>query len=136
MSHSTANVTMQVPASMVEQLQEYMNALSMTQNATTQPTTQPTMRPEEIPRDDSEDTDEMEQAEVSKIHRHRIKEDGTWQFELSWKKSRAREWVNDHDCSCECHDGSGECHDGVLNVMMVVVNIMKVVGFGQGGELM
>ena len=46
MSHSTANVTMQVPASMVEQLQEYMNALSMTQNATTQPTT--TTRPATI----------------------------------------------------------------------------------------
>lgn len=97
MSHSSANVTMEVPASMVEQLQQYMNALSMTQNATTQPTT----RSEEFPRDDYEDTEELEQAEVSKIHRHRIKEDGTWQFELSWKKSRAREWVNDQDCSCE-----------------------------------
>lgn len=93
MSHSSANVTMQVPASMVEQLQEYMNSLSMIQETTT--------RSEEIPPEESEDTDELEKAEVSKIHRHRITEDGTWQFELSWKKSRTREWVNDQDCNCE-----------------------------------
>lgn len=92
MSSLSTNVTMEVPAEMVEQLREYMNSLSIAQVNSTQP--------EESPQDVQDDS-ELEQAEVWKILGHRITKDGTWQFELVWKNTREREWVNDDDCSCE-----------------------------------
>ena len=89
MSNSAKNVTMKVPADMLEQMQAYMERLKL--STTVYPTASL----------DEETCSVESECEVSCVYNHQISTDGVWQFQVGWKGFRTREWVNDVDCKCE-----------------------------------
>lgn len=95
MSKKSGTVNMKVPADMVDQLQAYMAQMNVGVAAGW-----PSQAPQDPETEVMNDDGTME-CEVSRVLKHRRRDDGGWEFEVTWKGYRTREWVRDEDCNCE-----------------------------------
>ena len=87
----TANITLQVPANMVGQLQEFLQNLQLG--------TTPMVVDTSVESDD-EYVDEYIEAEVKSVIGHRVLQGGRWEFSIKFAGGYT-EWVPDDECSCE-----------------------------------
>lgn len=87
----TANITLQVPANMVGQLQEFLQNLQL---GTTPMVVDTTVE------SDEEYVDEYVEAEVKSVIGHRVLQGGRWEFSIKFAGGYT-EWVPDDECSCE-----------------------------------
>ena len=83
----TKKVKMEVPENMLAQMQAYMERLRLSSMVEPEPVV--------------EESNIEEEFEIGGVFSHRMTEDGHWQFQVSWKGFRKKEWVNDADCHCE-----------------------------------
>ena len=89
----TANITLQVPANMVGQLQEFLQNLQLgTENTP--------MVVDTSVESDEEYVDEYVEAEVKSVIGHRVLQGGRWEFNINFGRGHT-EWVPDDECSCE-----------------------------------
>jgi len=89
----TANITLQVPANMVGQLQEFLQNLQLgTENTP--------MVVDTSVESDEEYVDEYVEAEVKSVIGHRVLQGGRWEFNINFGRGNT-EWVPDDECSCE-----------------------------------
>ena len=87
----TANITLQVPANMVGQLQEFLQNLQL---GTTPMVVDTSVE------SDEEYVDEYVEAEVKSVIGHRVLQGGRWEFSIKFAGGYT-EWVPDDECSCE-----------------------------------
>ena len=87
----TANITLQVPANMVGQLQEFLQNLQLG--------TTPMVVNTSVESDEEYD-DEYVEAEVKSVIGHRVLQGGRWEFNIKFAGGYT-EWVPDDECSCE-----------------------------------
>ena len=89
----TANITLQVPANMVGQLQEFLQNLQLGAEGTP-------MVVNTSVESDEEYVDEYVEAEVKSVIGHRVLQGGRWEFNINFGRGNT-EWVPDDECSCE-----------------------------------
>ncbi len=89
----TANITLQVPANMVGQLQEFLQNLQLGTEGTP-------MVVDTSVESDEEYVDEYVEAEVKSVIGHRVLQGGRWEFNIKFAGGYT-EWVPDDECSCE-----------------------------------
>jgi DNA invertase Pin-like site-specific DNA recombinase len=90
---NTANITLQVPANMVGQLQEFLQNLQLGAEGTP-------MVVNTSVESDEEYVDEYVEAEVKSVIGHRVLQGGRWEFNINFGRGNT-EWVPDDECSCE-----------------------------------
>ena len=83
-------VNMEVPEDIFSQMQAYMERLKLTSTSKN-----------EASFNEEEEYEEGVDIEVNGVYDHRVTPDGIWQFQIGWKNSRTREWVDDCNCDCE-----------------------------------
>jgi DNA invertase Pin-like site-specific DNA recombinase len=86
----TANITLQVPANMVGQLQEFLQNLQLGTSMVVDTSVE----------SDEEYVDEYVEAEVKSVIGHRVLQGGRWEFNINFGRGYT-EWVPDDECSCE-----------------------------------
>ena len=89
----TANITLQVPANMVGQLQEFLQNLQLGTEGTP-------MVVNTSVESDEEYVDEYVEAEVKSVIGHRVLQGGRWEFNIKFTGGYT-EWVPDDECRCE-----------------------------------
>jgi DNA invertase Pin-like site-specific DNA recombinase len=89
----TANITLQVPANMVGQLQEFLQNLQLGTEGTP-------MVVNTSVESDEEYVDEYVEAEVKSVIGHRVLQGGRWEFNIKFAGGYT-DWVPDDECSCE-----------------------------------
>ena len=89
----TANITLQVPANMVGQLQEFLQNLQLGTEGTP-------MVVNTSVESDEEYVDEYVEAEVKSVIGHRVLQGGRWEFNIKFAGGYT-EWVPDDECRCE-----------------------------------
>ena len=85
----TANITLQVPANMVGQLQEFLQNLQLGAESTPM-----------VVNTSIESDEEYVEAEVKSVIGHRVLQGGKWEFNIKFSGGYT-EWVPDDECSCE-----------------------------------
>ena len=95
MSNTTVN--MQVPADMVDQLQEFLQNSRMLEEQ------EAAFGVGDVPRDDegleSEENDVSRMCTVKRIVGHRKDQEGQFEFRVQWASDHSTEWVRDEDCT-------------------------------------